>query len=44
MCAQVVKECVSKDELLNCSSQLCYVHTTTESTTLQTNAKHLLQV
>jgi len=39
-----VKETVSKEELLNCTSQLCPVHTTTDSTALQTNARHLMQV
>jgi len=44
MVVQVVKESVSRDELLNCSSRLCSVHTAASSVTLQTNATHLLQV
>jgi len=44
MVVQVVKESVSRDELLNCSSHLCSVHTAASSVTLQTNATHLLQV
>jgi len=41
---EVVKETVSKDELLNCTDRLCALHTTASSTALQTNASRLLQV
>jgi len=41
---EVVKEAVSRDELLNCTDRLCALRTTASSTALQTNASRLLQV
>jgi len=35
---------VCKDELLNCTSPLCSVHTTASNAALQTKANRLLQV